>query len=143
MHVCIVKNRDLQRLSTTPFSLVLRKEYFDQRYVGISDFDCPQRDSRAVHYNLKRGIEVCTLVLCSLATVTSCIDASVRIVTKSPKMGPLLIFSISLAGGEAGKQVAAGNGAQRGVHQAQGHVGVGGGVSMESPSKAVSEPTNR
>jgi hypothetical protein len=26
----------------------------------------------------------------------SCIDASVRIVTKSPKVGPLLIFSISL-----------------------------------------------
>jgi hypothetical protein len=32
----------------------------------------------------------------SLATVTSCIDDSVRIVTKSPKVGPLLIFSISL-----------------------------------------------
>jgi hypothetical protein len=28
--------------------------------------------------------------------VTSCIDPSVRIVTKSPKVGPLLIFSISL-----------------------------------------------
>ncbi len=28
----------------------------------------------------------------SLATVTSCIDLSVRIVTKSPKVGPLLIF---------------------------------------------------
>jgi hypothetical protein len=26
----------------------------------------------------------------------SCIDPSVRIVTKSPKVGPLLIFSISL-----------------------------------------------
>jgi hypothetical protein len=39
---------------------------------------------------------VCNLVLCSLATVTSCIDASVRIVTKSPKVEPLLIFSISL-----------------------------------------------
>jgi hypothetical protein len=32
--------RDIQRLPTTPFSLVLRKEYFD----------CPQRDSQAVHY---------------------------------------------------------------------------------------------
>ena len=39
---------------------------------------------------------VFTLVLCSLATVTSCIDASVRIVTKSPKVGPLLIVSITL-----------------------------------------------
>ncbi len=29
--------------------------------------------------------------------MTSCIDASVRIVTKSSKVGPLLIFSISLA----------------------------------------------
>jgi hypothetical protein len=28
--------------------------------------------------------------------VTSCIDASVLIVTKSQKLGPLLIFSISL-----------------------------------------------
>ncbi len=35
-------------------------------------------------------------VLCSLATVTSCIDPSIRIVTKTPKVGPLLIFSISL-----------------------------------------------
>jgi hypothetical protein len=43
---------------------------------------------------VERG--VCTLVLCSLATVTSFIDASVRIVTQSPKVGPLLIFSISL-----------------------------------------------
>jgi hypothetical protein len=69
------------------FSLVLRKEYFD----------CPQRDSHAMHYILKRGERgVCTFVLCSLATVMSCIDASVRIVTKSPKVGPLLIFSISL-----------------------------------------------
>ncbi len=31
-----------------------------------------------------------------LATVTFCIDVSVRIVTKSPKVEPLLIFSISL-----------------------------------------------
>jgi hypothetical protein len=31
-----------------------------------------------------------------LATVTSCIDVSVRIVTKPPKVGPQLIFSISL-----------------------------------------------
>jgi hypothetical protein len=28
----------------------------------------------------------------------SCVDPSVRIVTKSPKVGPLLIFSISLGG---------------------------------------------
>ncbi len=39
---------------------------------------------------------VCTLVLSSLATVASCIDPSVRIATKSPKVEPLLIFSISL-----------------------------------------------
>ncbi len=46
---------------------------------------------------LKEGErEICPLVLCSLSTVTSCIDASVRIVTKSPKVGTLLIFSISL-----------------------------------------------
>jgi hypothetical protein len=32
---------------------------------------------------------------CSLAIVLSCIDPFVRIVTKSPKVGPLLIFSIS------------------------------------------------
>ncbi len=31
-----------------------------------------------------------------LPSVTSCIDLSVRIVTKSPKIEPLLIFSISL-----------------------------------------------
>jgi hypothetical protein len=49
-----------------------------------------------VHLQKRRERGVCTLELCSLATVTSCIDASVRIVTKSPKVGPLLIFSISL-----------------------------------------------
>ncbi len=32
-----------------------------------------------------------TLVLCSNATLTSFIDPSVRIVTKSPKVGPLLL----------------------------------------------------
>ncbi len=38
--------RDIQRLPTAPFSLVLRKEYFD----------CPQRDSHAVHYcTINRG----------------------------------------------------------------------------------------
>jgi hypothetical protein len=35
----LVYCRDIQRLPTTPFSLVMRKEYFD----------CPQRDSHAVH----------------------------------------------------------------------------------------------
>ncbi len=44
---------------------------------------------------MERG--VFTLVLCSLATVTSCIDASVRIVTKSLKVGPLqYLYSLSL-----------------------------------------------
>ncbi len=33
-----------------------------------------------------------------LATVTTCIDLSVRIVTKTPKVGPHLIFSIHLSG---------------------------------------------
>ncbi len=48
--------------------------------------------------HLKEGERgVCTLLLCSLATVMSCIDASVRIVTKSPKVGPLLtVYSPSL-----------------------------------------------
>jgi hypothetical protein len=47
----------------------------------------------------KRGERgLCTLVLCRLAT--SCINASVRIVTKSPKVGPLLVFSISLENAE-------------------------------------------
>jgi hypothetical protein len=56
-----------------------------------------QGDSDAVHFTEKRGERgVCTFVLSSLATVTSCIYLSVRIVTKSPKVGPLLIFSISL-----------------------------------------------
>ncbi len=32
-----------------------------------------------------------------LSTVMSCIDLSVRIVTKSPKVEPLLIFSMSLS----------------------------------------------
>jgi hypothetical protein len=36
-----------------------------------------------------------------LATMTSCIDPSVRIVTKSPKAGPLHIFSISLGTGNS------------------------------------------
>jgi hypothetical protein len=43
--------------------------------------------------------EVCTFVLCSLATVLFCmfcIDPFMRMVTKSPKIGPLLIFSMSL-----------------------------------------------
>jgi hypothetical protein len=40
---------------------------------------------------------VLSLVLCSHLTVMSCIDASVQIVTKSPKVGPLLtVYSPSL-----------------------------------------------
>jgi hypothetical protein len=89
LNILYVNTRDIQRLPTTPFSLMLRKEYFN----------CPKRDSHAVRYILKRGVRrVCTLVLFSLAhvTVTSCIDAALPIVTKSPKVGPLLIFSIFL-----------------------------------------------
>ncbi len=69
----------------TPFSLVLRKEYFTVR-----------RETLTQYITFKRG-GVCTLVLCSLATVTSCTDLSVRIVTISPKVGPLLtVYSPSL-----------------------------------------------
>jgi hypothetical protein len=39
-----------------------------------------------------------TKISWDLATVTSCIDVSMRIVTKSPKVGPQLIFSIPLDG---------------------------------------------
>jgi hypothetical protein len=39
-------------------------------------------------------------IIRDLASVTSCIDLSVRIVTKSPKAGPPLIFSISLGSPE-------------------------------------------
>ncbi len=45
---------------------------------------------RTLHFNRGGEREVCTL-----ATVTSCIDPSVRIVKKSPKEEPPLIFSIS------------------------------------------------
>ncbi len=38
---------DIQRLPTTPISLVLRKEYLD----------CPQRDSHAVHLHSIEGGE--------------------------------------------------------------------------------------
>jgi hypothetical protein len=40
--------------------------------------------------------EISIQIIWDLATVTSCIDLFVRIVTKSPKLEPLLIFSISL-----------------------------------------------
>jgi hypothetical protein len=54
----------------------------------------------AVHHIYKRGGEGSlygTHVLCSLATVTSCIDASVRIVTKSPKVGTLRTYILHLS----------------------------------------------
>jgi hypothetical protein len=79
--------RGIEITHEPPFSLMLLKEYFDY----------PQRDSHAVHYIQKRGNRgVCTLVLRSLATVMSCIDAFLWIFTKSPKVEPLLIFSVSL-----------------------------------------------
>ncbi len=59
------------------------------------------RGSHAVHYIKQRGKRgVSTLVLCSLAitTVMSCIDASVRFVTKFPKVGPLLTYILHLSG---------------------------------------------
>ncbi len=79
--------RKIQRLPMTPFSLLLRKEYFD----------CPQRDSHAVHYKKKRGDRgVFTLVLCSLASVMSCIKASVGIATKKIPDGETSIYIIHL-----------------------------------------------
>ncbi len=45
--------RDIQRLPTTTFSLVLRKEYFD----------CPQRDSHAVHL-IEEGRSKSVLLYC-------------------------------------------------------------------------------
>jgi len=52
------------------------------------------RETLTQYITLKGGI--CILVLCRHATVTSCIDPSVRIVTKSPKVQrPLLIISVS------------------------------------------------
>ncbi len=59
---------------------------------GIFWLSSERLSRRTLH--LKEGGRVCTLVLC--CPVMSCIDPSVRIVTKSPTVGPLLIFSISL-----------------------------------------------
>ncbi len=53
IHSFLGTPRDIQRLSMTPFSLVLRKEYFN----------CPKRDSHAVHHIKKRRDRgVCNLV---------------------------------------------------------------------------------
>ncbi len=59
------------------------------------------RETLSQYITFKRGgreesvLLSCTLYS-SLTTVMSCVDLSMRIVTKSPKVGPLLIFSISL-----------------------------------------------
>ncbi len=85
----LVINKDIQRLpTTTPLLFSVAQEIFD----------CPQRDTLTQYITFKRGGErgVCTLVLCNLATVMSCIDASVHIVIKFPKVGSLLKFPISL-----------------------------------------------
>ncbi len=58
-----------------------------------------ERLTQYITFLKRRERRVCTLVLCSLTTVTFCIDPPVRIVTKSPKVEPLLIFSISLSTG--------------------------------------------
>jgi hypothetical protein len=56
-----------------------------------------ERLSRSTLHLIEGGERgVCTLALCSLANVTVSIDPSVKIVTKSPKVVLLLIFSISL-----------------------------------------------
>ncbi len=66
--------------------------------VALRNILTVHRETLTQYITFKRGgeREVCTLVLGSLATGTSCIDASVRLVSKPPKVGPLLIFYISL-----------------------------------------------
>jgi len=72
---------------------VLRKEYFD-----MSTY----RETLTQYITFKRGGDgsLFSPNLCSLATVTSCIDGSVRIITKSPRSqggtSTYSIFSISL-----------------------------------------------
>jgi hypothetical protein len=53
---------------------------------GIFRLSTERLSRRTLHLKEVRG-GVCTLELCSLSTVTSCIDASVRIVTKIPVGG--------------------------------------------------------
>jgi hypothetical protein len=53
--------RDIQRLPTIHFSLVLRKEYFD----------CPQRDSHAVHY-IEKMVESRQSVILLCSVVLQC-----------------------------------------------------------------------
>ncbi len=83
-HTLSIRIRNIQRLPTTPFSLVLRKEYFTVH-----------RETLTQYSTFKRGGEgsLFSCILYSLATVMPCINALVRIVTKSPKVRPLLIFS--------------------------------------------------
>ncbi len=78
--------RDIQRLPRTLFSLLLRKHP-----------DLRETLAQYTTFNRGGGKGVCSLVLCSLAIVLSCIYPSVRIVTKSPKVGPVLyLYSPSL-----------------------------------------------
>jgi hypothetical protein len=80
--------------------------HLDQRYIEIThDHLLFRRNiltvltetlTQYITFNIGGERGVSTIVFCSLATVLSCIGPSVRIVTKSPKVGPLLIFSISL-----------------------------------------------
>jgi hypothetical protein len=71
-------------IPSASFSIILKQCH--------SKIYLPQQKELPVLHFIRRGERV----LCSLATVLSCIDPSVRIVTKYPKVGPLLIFSISL-----------------------------------------------
>ncbi len=73
-----------RRGSSTPFSLVLRKNILTVH-----------RETLTQNITFKRR-GTSTLVLSVLATVISCMDPSVRMVTKSPKVGPLPVFSKSL-----------------------------------------------
>ncbi len=74
---------------------MLRKEYFD-----MSTY----RETLTQYITFKRGGEgsLMTLIsqnLCILATVTSCIDSSVRIITKSPRsQGGTSTYILHLSG---------------------------------------------
>ncbi len=80
-----VPQRDIQRLPTLLFSVAQGIFWLSTERLSRSTLDLKEEGTGSLYSCIR-----------SLATVTSYIDLSVRIVTKSPKVGPLLIFSISL-----------------------------------------------
>ncbi len=65
----------IRMLTFYPSRIRMLTVYPSRIRIRNTDFDCPKRDSHAVHYIQKSGERgVCTLVVCSLATVTSCIQ---------------------------------------------------------------------